>query len=57
MGKAGHEHVRKNFLITRYLRDYLRIFKDQQRAGKGIAGSTDGRKATAAAVPEVASGS
>jgi len=26
MGEAGREHVRKNFLITRNLRDYLRIF-------------------------------
>ena len=26
MGGAGKEHVRRNFLITRYLRDYLRIF-------------------------------
>jgi trehalose synthase len=29
MGKAGKEHVRKNFLITRYLRDYLRTFREQ----------------------------
>ena len=34
MGIAGKEHVRKNFLITRYLRDYLQIFRDQA-AGKG----------------------
>lgn len=26
LGKAGREHVRKNFLITRYLRDYLKMF-------------------------------
>jgi trehalose synthase len=26
MGAAGREHVRENFLITRYLRDYLAIF-------------------------------
>jgi len=26
MGKAGKEHVRRNFLITRLLRDYLRMF-------------------------------
>ncbi|MCH7705769.1 MAG: glycosyltransferase [Chloroflexi bacterium] len=26
MGEAGREHVRKNFLITRYLRDYLKMF-------------------------------
>jgi len=27
MGKSGKEHVRKNFLITRHLRDYLRLFQ------------------------------
>ncbi|MBI4498203.1 MAG: glycosyltransferase [Chloroflexi bacterium] len=27
MGAAGREHVRQNFLITRYLRDYLRLFR------------------------------
>lgn len=26
MGREGREHVRRNFLMTRYLRDYLRIF-------------------------------
>jgi trehalose synthase len=26
MGARGVEHVRRNFLTTRYLRDYLRIF-------------------------------
>ena len=26
MGQEGREHVRENFLITRYLRDYLAIF-------------------------------
>ncbi|HEY8740986.1 MAG TPA: glycosyltransferase [Candidatus Dormibacteraeota bacterium] len=30
MGRAGQEHVRRNFLITRYLRDYLRIFRRQE---------------------------
>jgi trehalose synthase len=28
MGDAGREHVRKNFLITRHLRDYLALFTD-----------------------------
>jgi len=28
MGRAGREFVRDNFLITRYLRDYLRIFQE-----------------------------
>jgi trehalose synthase len=27
MGRAGQEHVRRNFLITRYLRDYLHVFR------------------------------
>ncbi|HWQ29264.1 MAG TPA: glycosyltransferase, partial [Dehalococcoidia bacterium] len=27
MGREGREHVRRNFLMTRYLRDYLRIFR------------------------------
>jgi trehalose synthase len=31
MGKSGQEHVRRHFLITRYLRDYLRIFQRQDR--------------------------
>ncbi len=26
LGRAGKEHVRRNFLMPRYLRDYLRIF-------------------------------
>jgi trehalose synthase len=26
MGENGHEHIRKNFLITRHLRDYLLLF-------------------------------
>jgi trehalose synthase len=30
MGKAGREHVRRNFLITRHLRDYLQLFQDLQ---------------------------
>lgn len=29
MGAVGREHVRDNFLITRYLRDYLAIFVEQ----------------------------
>ncbi len=28
LGKAGKEHVRKNFLITRHALDYLKIFKE-----------------------------
>jgi trehalose synthase len=31
MGRRGKEHVRKNFLTPRYLRDYLRIFGDVTR--------------------------
>ncbi len=33
MGEAGREHVRQNFLITRHLRDYLRLFQTLTRAG------------------------
>ena len=29
MGAAAREHVRKNFLITRHLADYLRLFADR----------------------------
>lgn len=28
MGEAAREHVRRNFLSTRYLRDYLRLFRE-----------------------------
>jgi hypothetical protein len=28
LGRAGREFVRNKFLITRYLRDYLRIFAE-----------------------------
>ena len=42
MGEAGHEHVRKNFLITRYLRDYLRIFNDQKSATRQRQADADG---------------
>jgi trehalose synthase len=41
MGEAGREHVRDNFLITRYLRDYLRIF----RTLAGIDPATEERAA------------
>ncbi len=34
MGLAGREHVRGEFLITRYLRDYLRIFNTLADRGK-----------------------
>jgi len=27
VGEAGREHVRRNFLMTRYLRDYLTMFQ------------------------------
>src|SRR6267143_2930 len=28
MGRAGHDRVRENFLITRYLRDHLRLYSE-----------------------------
>ena len=55
MGKAGHEHVRENFLITRYLRDYPH-FQDQQGARDGGHNRAGGLTKTVEAVPEVASG-
>jgi trehalose synthase len=33
LGRAGREHVRQNFLITRQLRDYLSIFRTLANAG------------------------
>jgi trehalose synthase len=30
LGKKGKEHVRKNFLITRHLKDYLSLFKEME---------------------------
>jgi trehalose synthase len=34
MGNAGRHHVRENFLITRYLRDYLRVFTSVNGSGR-----------------------
>jgi trehalose synthase len=33
MGRAGREHVRRNFLITRNFRDYLRLFNELNANG------------------------
>lgn len=33
MGRAGRERVRRHFLITRYLRDYLRLFRELSATG------------------------
>jgi trehalose synthase len=40
MGTAAREHVRENFLTTRYLRDYLRLFHtlDQSERGAAVGG-------------------
>jgi trehalose synthase len=35
LGRAGRRHVHDNFLITRYLRDYLRLF--QRMLGSPVA--------------------
>jgi trehalose synthase len=42
LGRRGKEHVRKHFLTPRYLRDYLRIFRD------GLAEAGAGAPAAAA---------
>ncbi len=31
LGKSGHEHVKKNFLITRHLKDYLELFRRYEK--------------------------
>jgi trehalose synthase len=31
LGLQGREHVRRNFLITRYMKDYLRVFRALDR--------------------------
>ena len=36
LGRQGREHARQNFLITRYLRDYLRVFKSLQQNGEKL---------------------
>jgi trehalose synthase len=36
MGKQGREHVRRKFLITRYMRDYLRVFRGLQRSKRKV---------------------
>jgi trehalose synthase len=41
MGRVGREFVRDNFLITRYLRDYLRVFREMKGIEpEGRAGAT-----------------
>jgi trehalose synthase len=37
MGARGREHVREHFLITRYLRDYLRLFVELSGSRQPIA--------------------
>jgi trehalose synthase len=34
LGRQGREHVRRNFLITRYMKDYLRVFRGLERSNK-----------------------
>ncbi|MFQ5872147.1 MAG: glycosyltransferase, partial [Candidatus Geothermarchaeales archaeon] len=34
MGRKAHEHVRRRFLITRLLRDYLSLFGDMAKRGR-----------------------
>lgn len=38
MGRAGREFVREHFLMTRYLRDYLALFRDLARQPATAAG-------------------
>jgi len=36
MGEHAREYVRKNFLITRQIRDYLSVWYAIENKGKGI---------------------
>ncbi len=36
MGEHGREHVRKNFLITRQIRDYLAVWHIIENKGKSM---------------------
>jgi trehalose synthase len=45
MGAAGREYVRDRFLITRYLRDYLRMFGQLSEGGPGVWASAAVREA------------
>jgi len=38
MGKAGKEHITQNFLITRYLRDYLKVLNRLSGQLEGVEG-------------------
>lgn len=38
MGAAGREHVRRRFLVTRHLRDYLNLFQSLKGLRAGTAG-------------------
>ena len=40
-GRQGREHARQNFLITRYLRDYLRVFNSLEHNGKRTYAGVD----------------
>ena len=43
LGQHAREHVRRNFLITRYLKDYLRLFRSLDRTKVGMSVSRNGR--------------
>jgi trehalose synthase len=44
MGAIGREYVRENFLTTRYLRDYLRLFHDLTLPAPLVAQPVGGRE-------------
>jgi hypothetical protein len=49
MGENGREHILRNFLITRNLKDYLKLFselsaKQDQKSEAGSTESTTARK-------------
>jgi trehalose synthase len=52
LGRQGRDHARRNFLITRYMKDYLRVFRALDRSNKKLYAPSHLQ-----AVPEPAGGS
>jgi len=46
MGTAGREHVRRNFVMTRLLSDYLELFSELTQVGEARAREVGGEART-----------
>lgn len=51
LGQQGREHVRRNFLITRYMKDYLRVFRSLDRSRSKLYAPSYHQVAQVAAEP------